>query len=130
MVTSRSGLTSVVLKISPIASPWRKWETAAGMHPQCLPAACHVLPEAMLASASPGAQSAGTGLAFPSTEPEAAARTRGESGGEGTPVSIPGLADAEEEHRVPGTLSLAAFKQPFVPPWVVCAGEPALKVQF
>lgn len=129
-MTSRSGLTSGLLKISPTASPWREWEAAAWMHPQCLPAAGHISPEPMLASGSQGAQVCRHMAGLPNKEPEAAAGTWGASRGEESPVSVPGLADAEEEHRIPGTLSWAPFKQPFVPPWAVHAGEPALRVQF
>lgn len=85
MVTFRSGITSAVLKISPTASPRRKWETAAWMHPQCLPAACHVQPEPMVASDSQGAQVCRhtAQRTLPSREPEAAAGTCGASGERG-----------------------------------------------
>lgn len=130
VVTSRSCLITVVLKISPTASPWSKRETAACMHPYCLPAACHILQSQCWPRTATELRSAGTWLAFPRREPEAAARIWGASGREGTPVTVPGLADAEEEHKVPGTPSWAPFKQPFVTPWVVCAGEPALRGHF
>lgn len=105
MVTSRSGLTSAVLKISPTASPGGNGKQLPGS----IPSACQQLVTYAQSQCWPQAarelRSAGTWLAFPSREPEAAAGTWGASGGEESPVSVPGPADAEEEHRVPGTVS-------------------------
>lgn len=127
MVTSRSGLTTVVLKNLSYCLTLDKWEQLPG----CIPSACQQLVTHCQSQRWPR-QPGSSALQAPGWPPQQGATSckhMGSTQGRGTPVSVPGLADAEEEHRVPGTLSWSPFKQLFVPPWVVCAGESAPRVQ-
>lgn len=130
VVTSRSCLTTVVLKISPTASPWSKWETAACMHPYCLPAACHILPEPMLVSDSHGAQVCRHMAGFPQQGARGCCKDmgskweRGDSCDSSRPCWCRGRAQA------PWNSILGSIQTALCDPWVVCAGEPALRGQF